>query len=75
VLYAPWGPGLWARQGWADMAGTALLVVAGQLVLANLWLRAFANGPLEWAWRSLAYVRWQPLLRSQERSPVALAAA
>jgi uncharacterized protein len=60
ILYAPWGPNLWARQSWSDMLGTALLVILGQLLLANLWIRVFANGPLEWAWRSLAYVHWQP---------------
>ncbi|MDG2532426.1 DUF418 domain-containing protein [Sphingomonas sp. HITSZ_GF] len=60
ILYAPWGPNLWGRQSWSDMAGTVLLVIAGQVVFANLWLRVFAAGPLEWLWRSLAYVRWQP---------------
>ena len=68
ILYAPWGLNLWARQSWSDMLGTALLVIIGQLVLANLWVRAFANGPLEWAWRSLAYVRWQPF-RHREPFP------
>jgi uncharacterized protein len=65
ILYAPWGPNLWARQSWSDMHGTALIVIAGQLLLANLWVRAFTSGPLEWAWRSLAYVRWQPFLKSR----------
>ena len=66
ILFAPWGPGLWGRVGWASMAGIALAVVALQLVVANLWVRHFANGPLEWAWRSLAYVQWQPFRRRRE---------
>ncbi|HEX8302179.1 DUF418 domain-containing protein [Sphingomonas sp.] len=72
ILYAPWGPGLWARQGWADMAGTALMVIAVQLVLANVWMRYFSCGPLEWAWRSLAYVKWQPFRKRPAASePIA----
>lgn len=68
ILYAPWGLGLWGRQSWSDLAGTVLLVIGGQLLLANLWLRFFSTGPLEWLWRSLAYLRWQPFLR--RASPV-----
>jgi uncharacterized protein len=60
VLFAPWGFDLWGRFGWAEMSGIALAVIAGEIVLANLWLRAFASGPLEWAWRSLAYGRRLP---------------
>lgn len=63
ILFAPWGPGLWGRVGWAGMAGIALAVIALQLVVANLWVRYFVNGPLEWAWRSLAYVERQPFRR------------
>jgi uncharacterized protein len=63
ILFAPWGPGLWNTVGWAEMAAIALAMIAFQLVVANLWLRAFASGPLEWAWRSLAYLSWQPFRR------------
>lgn len=42
-------------------------VVAGiwtfQIGLSVLWLKAFKYGPLEWLWRSLTYMRIQPLLR------------
>ena len=41
------------------------LVVIGvwlaQIVLTNLWLRAFAIGPVEWLWRSLASWRLLPI--------------
>lgn len=69
ILYAPWGAGLWARQSWSDMAGTVLIVIAAQLLVANLWLRIFSTGPLEWLWRSLAYVRWQPFRKHAEPLP------
>jgi uncharacterized protein len=38
-------------------------VVVFQLALANLWVRWFVSGPLEWVWRSLAYCRKQPFRR------------
>ncbi len=35
-------------------------VWAMQLWAAPLWLARYRFGPLEWAWRSLTYWRWQP---------------
>ena len=63
ILFAPWGPGLWNRYSWAGLAAIATAVSVVNLIIANLWVRRFANGPLEWLWRSLAYVRWQPFLK------------
>jgi uncharacterized protein len=34
-----------------------------QLITSPLWLRYFRFGPLEWLWRSLTYLKWQPLVR------------
>ncbi len=69
ILFAPWGPGLWGKLSWSGLYGVALAVLAFEVVLANLWLRAFAMGPMEWAWRSLAYVRWQPFRRMPSAAP------
>jgi uncharacterized protein len=45
-----------------------LPVIAGvwtvNLIASALWLRFFAYGPLEWAWRSLLYWQRQPLRRA-----------
>lgn len=59
-VFAPWGLDLWGKLGWAQLALTALIIDALMLVAANLWLRSFACGPLEWLWRSLAYGKKQP---------------
>jgi len=75
ILFAPWGPGLWGNLGWGGLAATALVVVAAQLVIANLWVRGFANGPLEWAWRSLSYLKLQPFRRNRTVSAPPEAAA
>ena len=44
------------------------MVVAGiwiaHLILSPLWLRYFHFGPLEWLWRSLSYLRLQPIRMS-----------
>jgi uncharacterized protein len=60
VLFAPWGFGLWGRYGHAELAAIATAVIAALVVFANIWMRFFVSGPLEWLWRSLAYVEWQP---------------
>jgi uncharacterized protein len=31
------------------------------LIASPLWLSRFAFGPLEWVWRSLTYLRRQPM--------------
>jgi uncharacterized protein len=66
ILYSPIGFHLPGGQGWAHMALIALAVVAFQIVFANLWMRFFVSGPLEWVWRSLSYCRRQPFRRRAE---------
>ncbi|MFC3594680.1 DUF418 domain-containing protein [Novosphingobium piscinae] len=63
ILYSPLGFDLPGGQGWAHLAGQAALVTAGLLVAANVWLRHFAMGPLEWLWRTLAYGAAPPFRR------------
>jgi uncharacterized protein len=65
ILFAPFGLGLWGKFSHAGLAAIATAVIAGQLIFANIWMRFFVAGPLEWLWRSLAYVKWQPFARSQ----------
>jgi len=62
-VFAPWGLNLWGRFGWTQLMLTAVVIDIAMLVIANLWLRAFACGPLEWVWRSLAYWQRQPFRR------------
>jgi uncharacterized protein len=40
-----------------------LAVWALQLVISPIWSRHFLFGPLEWLWRSLTYLQWEPLRR------------
>ena len=50
ILFPGFGLGLWNHFGWFGLAMVAALAVqAGLLVVANIWVRYFTNGPLEWA--------------------------
>ncbi len=43
---------------------TLVLAIYGlQIPLSVLWLRAFTIGPMEWLWRSLTYLKLQPMRR------------
>jgi len=41
-----------------------LVIWALQLVVSPIWLKHFFFGPLEWLWRCLTYLQWEPLRRS-----------
>jgi uncharacterized protein len=36
---------------------------AAQLIISPIWLRHFRFGPVEWVWRSLTYLKPQPMRR------------
>ena len=64
-LFSPIGLHLPSAQGWAHLAWQASAVVVVLLIFANLWMRSFVSGPLEWVWRSLTYLQRQPFRRSR----------
>ncbi len=41
-----------------------------QIVIAKVWFQYFQYGPVEWLWRSLTYMKIQPLVK---RVPAAVA--
>jgi uncharacterized protein len=57
-----WGP--WALYGKLEYYQLHYVVFAiwgVNLLLSALWLRAFQFGPMEWVWRSLTYLKLQPM--------------
>ncbi|MEO7010257.1 MAG: DUF418 domain-containing protein, partial [Caldimonas sp.] len=57
-IFYGWGLGYWGRVGPAsELLLAPLLFVAIQLPLSVWWLRRHRYGPLEYAWRVLAYGR------------------
>ena len=43
----------------------ALPVYAGLIFLSHWWFRHFRIGPVEWLWRSLTYLKFQPMRLNQ----------
>ncbi|MBX3404624.1 MAG: DUF418 domain-containing protein [Phycisphaeraceae bacterium] len=53
--------GSWSRP---ERCALVLAVFAAQCVISPLWLSVFRFGPLEWVWRSVTYLKPQPMLRT-----------
>lgn len=66
ILFSPAAMGLKGVFGWATLWGWATGIALLLLLMANIWTRYFISGPMEWAWRSLAYWRRQPFRRTPE---------
>ena len=47
----------------AAVHAITLAIFAAQLIASTLWLKAFRTGPIEWAWRSITYGKFQPLIK------------
>lgn len=60
ILFSPFGFNLWGKYSWAGLAYIATATWVLLLIVANIWVRYFQMGPMEWAWRSLAYGKRQP---------------
>ena len=56
-LFYGWGLGLMLQVGPMGLVPLTLAVFGVQLVIARVWLRHFAFGPMEWVWRTLTYGR------------------
>jgi len=55
--------------GPAAVTGYAVLFFAIQIAFCVLWTNRFRFGPMEWLWRALTYLKFQPM-RLQEQSDV-----
>ncbi len=51
----------------------AVLLFGVEVVFSRLWLARCRFGPLEWVWRTVTYLRWQPLVREAPQRPGAVA--
>ncbi|MHC4991103.1 MAG: DUF418 domain-containing protein [Planctomycetota bacterium] len=62
-----WGFAWFADVSRPRQIALVLIIYAGQVLASIVWLRFFSIGPFEWVWRSLTYLRPQPVRR---RRPV-----
>ena len=58
-----WGLAWFGDVTRVQQLGLVLLIYAAQLVASVIYLRFFTIGPLEWLWRTVTYMRPQPILR------------
>ena len=59
-----WGLGWFGDLARPSQIALVLAIYGLQIPLSVLWLRVFTIGPMEWIWRSLTYLRPQPMRRA-----------
>lgn len=64
TLFYGHGFGLFGKVERVWQFAIVLAIWALQLAVSPIWLKYFFFGPLEWLWRCLTYVHWEPLRRS-----------
>ena len=64
TLFYGHGLGLIGKVSRVGQFAIVLVIWAVQLLASPIWLRYFLFGPLEWLWRSLTYLQWEPLRRN-----------
>jgi uncharacterized protein len=71
TLFYGHGLGLIGKVSRVGQLAIVLVIWAVQLVVSPIWLRYFLFGPLEWLWRSLTYLQWEPLRRNSSLAQTA----
>ncbi len=66
TLFYGYGFGQVFMIGPAAVFAYAIVFFAIQIVIANWWLTYFRFGPMEWLWRSLTYLKVQPISIRQD---------
>jgi uncharacterized protein len=61
-LFFNWGLGYIGQFRNIELFIIGLLIIAAQMIISYYWLKKFKYGPLEWAWRSLTYMKIQPFI-------------
>jgi len=67
LIFAPWAFGS-VFGGWGSAAlflfGIVIYIIQG--IVSKYWLKYYLYGPLEWLWRSLTYLEFQPYKKKKE---------
>jgi uncharacterized protein len=62
-IFYGYGLGLFGRVGAAVGLALTLAIFTLQIAWSNWWMSRYRYGPAEWLWRSLTYMRPQPMRR------------
>jgi len=68
TLFYHFGFGLYGRVAYPGLFVITVVVFALQMAVSAWWLERFRFGPVEWVWRSMAYMRRQPMRQRNARS-------
>jgi uncharacterized protein len=63
AIFYGWGLGLIGKAGPAICIPITLGIFALQIQLSRWWLARYRFGPMEWVWRTLTYLKLQPMRR------------
>ncbi len=60
-MFAPWGyPEIFSSMPSSRLFLIGIAIYVMQIIISHIWLKFFRYGPLEWAWRSATYLKFQP---------------
>jgi peptidoglycan/LPS O-acetylase OafA/YrhL len=69
TLFYPFGFGLYGHATLLQIFAIAIVVFSLQMAASLWWLKRYRFGPMEWLWRSIAYLEWQPRRREPAATP------
>jgi uncharacterized protein len=69
LIFFGYGLGLLTQIGAAASFGLAIVIFILQIFFSKWWFRHFTFGPFEWLWRSLTYLKIQPIVRKPQLVP------
>jgi uncharacterized protein len=64
LIFYGYGLGLSGSLGAAQGLLLTFVIFGLQIPLSHFWMRRFRYGPAEWLWRTLTYMRPQPMRRA-----------
>jgi uncharacterized protein len=64
TIFYGYGLGLFGQVGAALGLGLTLVIYLLQIPISHWWMKRFKYGPAEWLWRSLTYMKFQPMKRA-----------
>ncbi len=63
LIFYGYGLGLFGQMGMAAGIGLTIVIYLLQIPISHWWMKRFKYGPAEWLWRSLTYLKPQPMKR------------